>query len=434
MFEDYHHLHFIGIGGSGISSLAHLAKKEGKTVSGSDLISNSTTKQLEKNGLEIVISQNSKNIKTSVDGVIYTEAIDKKTNVEFLEAQKRGIKMLSYFEALGKISKHKKTIVVTGTHGKTTTTAMLGKILVGAGLDPLVIVGSRVPDFENRNIHMGKGDVFIVEACEYRESFMNFEPFGMILLNCEWEHVDYYKSEAHYVNAFKKLAQKLPDDGFLIYNNEDKNSQSVAESCSAKKIGVQKKDAKKIELQIPGRFNQMNAAHALKIAEKIGIERKIALESLKTFKGTARRMEVKGEASGVIVIDDYAHHPTEIKATLGALKQKYPQKRIICVFQPHQYSRTLEFLEGFKTAFRDADEIIIPNIYEARDSHEDKSKISAQNLAKSIKNAIWGQNEAKTVEILQKTAKKGDLIITMGAGNVNKIGENYLKKSTVKSW
>lgn len=423
MFQEENHIHFIGIGGSGISSLAHLVLAEGITVSGSNQGKNVNTEQLENEGATIFDGHHTKNLPQNTSMVIYTEAIDQQSNPEFLAAKEKGIQCLSYFQALGKLSQHKKTIVVTGTHGKTTTTAMLGKILVDAGLDPLVIVGSRVPDFNDRNIHLGKGEWLVAEACEYRESFLNFDPFGMLVLNCEWEHVDYYKTEAHYIEAYQKLAQKISQNGFFIFNQEDQNSAHLAQNVEAKKIGIDSKLTEKIELQIPGQFNRLNAAHTLKAAQEIGIAEEVALASLKSFRGTARRMEIKGEVNGVLIVDDYAHHPTEIKATLGALKEKYPEKRLICVFQPHQYSRTLEFLEGFKTAFNKADKVIIPNIYEARDTNEDKAKIDGKKLCQNIPNAIWGDGAENTIELLKKELKKGDLLVTMGAGDVHKIGE-----------
>lgn len=423
MFQKNTHIHFIGIGGSGISSLAHLALHKGATVSGSDGNENLNTAQLKKGGVKINRGHHAKNLQDSVNLVIYSEAINQQENPEFLKAKERKIPCMSYFQALGELSKEKKTIVVTGTHGKTTTTAMLGKILMDAGLDPLVIVGSRVPDFEGKNIHLGDGEWFVVEACEYRESFLNFEPFGMILLNCEWEHVDHYKTENDYKKAYEKLTQKLPQDGLLVFNHKDKNSVDVAHQSKVKSSGVGEVEAGEIELQIPGEFNKLNAAHALKISEAIGIDKGIILESLKTFKGTARRMEIKGEMNGILIMDDYAHHPTEIKASLGALKEKYPKKRLICIFQPHQYSRTLEFLEGFKTAFQKADVVIIPNIYEARDTKEDMAKINGEALCQEIPNATWGDGFENTIQQLKSELKTGDLLVTMGAGDVYKIGE-----------
>lgn len=420
-------IHFIGIGGSGISALAYEAKMRGRQVTGSDISKNPTIERLEKDGIFVVIGHKTENLPQDTELVIYSEAIDKEQNPEYLEAKNKDIQIMSYFEALGYDSSQKKTIVVTGTHGKTTTTAMLGQILIEAGISPTVIVGARVPYFDDRNVFIGDSDWLVVEGCEYRRNFSTIQPIGMIVLNCELEHVDYFKSEADYVSAFQELAAKIPKDGFLIYNHIDENCRKIASFVTCKKIPISFLEASEINLKIPGDFNTLNAAHALKAGEELGLDKTSILMSLSRFSGTARRMEIKGEAKGVIVIDDYAHHPTEIKATLKALKEKYPERRLVCVFQPHQYSRTYELLEDFKTAFQSADQVIIPNIYEARDTAEDKAKISAESLAKMIPNGIWGEDLEKTVEILKQQTLPGDLLVTMGAGDIYKVGEIFLK-------
>lgn len=427
MLDNFRHIHFIGIGGSGISALATLARLHGLQVSGSDVAENKTTKQLIKEGIKIVIGHREDNLSPLVELVIYTEAIDKKNNPEFLVAKKRGVLLLSYFEALGELSKHKKTIIVTGTHGKTTTTAMLGQALIEAGLDPTVIVGSQVPAFENRNIRVGHSQWLVVEGCEYRRSFLSLHPHGVIMLNCELEHVDYYKNEEDYRSAFEELAQKIPEDGFLVFNAEDTNCQKIATHFAALSHPVTQENTQHLQLKIPGDFNKLNAAHAQKAAEQVSDNKTAILKGVQNFTGTARRMEVKGEKNGVLVIDDYGHHPTEVRATLRALKEAYPNRHLICVFQPHQYSRTHQLIGDFVNAFNDADLIIIPNIFEARDSKEDKEKISAKALAEQIPNAVHGETFAKTLAFLKKEAKTNDLILTMGAGDVYKIGEDYLQ-------
>jgi UDP-N-acetylmuramate--alanine ligase len=429
MFNQYKSIHFIGIGGSGISALATLAQSKGCQVSGSDLSENPTTQHLKKDGILIHIGHQASNLDEKTDLVVYSGAIDKEKNPEYQEALERKTSTLSYFEALGRISKSKKTIAVTGTHGKTTTTAMLGQALIAAGLDPTVIVGSQVPAFDNRNIHIGKSDWLVVEACEYKRSFLNLHPFGMILLNCEVEHLDYFKDEEDYVLAFKELVSKLPKDGFLVFNNEDSNAKSIANSYQGKSLTAITAEAK-IDLQIPGRFNQLNAQHVLLTCRQIEADESEVAEALKAFRGTSRRMEIKGEMNGALVIDDYGHHPTEIKATLGALKEEYPERRLLCVFQPHQYSRSHKLITKFQNAFADADQVIIPDIFEARDSQEDKKRISALSFAESInqihKSAIWGKSKKETVGLLQKIIEPNDIVVTMGAGDVYRIGEELL--------
>lgn len=428
MLDNFRHLHFIGIGGSGISALAYLALAHNLKVSGSDISENPTTKSLREAGADIHIGHAKENLGEHAELVIYSEAINKEENPEFLAAKTRGIRTLSYFEALGAMSELKKTIVVTGTHGKTTTTAMLGQALAEADADPTVIVGSQVPAFQNRNIRIGHSQWLVAEGCEYRRSFLSFKPFGVVLLNCELEHVDYYKSEEDYVAAFTELVSKIPEDGFLVYNADDENCRKVSEFCKGERMGIDKITIK--NLSIPGRFNQWNATLAFYAAVQILKESDKAgekiIKTLQNFQGTARRMEIKGEKDGILVIDDYGHHPTEVKATLGALKEKYPEKRLICVFQPHQYSRTHQLIGDFKQAFTDADLVIIPNIFEARDTEEDKEKISAEKLAAQIPGAKYGHGFEKTLEILQNEAKSGDIVLTMGAGDIYKISEDFL--------
>lgn len=395
-------------------------------VTGSDENHNQSIQNLEKIGVKFFNKHSASNIKDDCTSVVYTEAIDKSSNPEYLEALRRKIPTKSYFEALGELSKEKKSIVVTGTHGKTTTTAMLGQALIESGKETTVIVGSRVPFFNNRNVYIGKDEYFVVEGCEYRENFLSLEPFGVVLLNCELEHVDYYKSEEDYRSAFIKLIKKIPKNGFLVFNQEDENCQVISQFYEGRKIGVSMHEAKKIDLNIPGEFNKLNAAHALEAGRIIGTNEELLLKGLKEFRGTSRRMENKGLKEKVMVIDDYAHHPTEIEATLEALKKTYPNRRLICVFQPHQYSRTLELLDGFKTSFLNADIVIIPNIYEARDSAEDKAKISAKKLASQILNAMWIDGPESTVEWLNLNTKESDLVVTMGAGDVYQIGDAFL--------
>lgn len=431
MLDNYRHIHFIGIGGSGISALAYLALAHGLKVSGSDIAANPTTQNLEKEGVLIQIGHKKENLEELCELVVYSEAIDKQKNPEFLEAQRREITCLSYFQALGQMTAHKKAIVVTGTHGKTTTTAMLGQALMAAQKDPTVIVGSRVPAFGNRNIHIGHSQWLVAEGCEYRRSFLNFQPFGVVVLNCELEHIDYYKSEEDYRSAFLELVAKIPKDGFLVYNANDKNCQKISEVCKGKRLPVTAKDGETIILRIPGIFNQLNAAHALKAVEQITDNVDSARQSLENFTGTARRMEVKGKINDVLIMDDYGHHPTEVRATLEALKEAHPNRRLICVFQPHQYSRTHELLEDFTGAFESADTVLIPNIFEARDSEEDKKKISAEKLVKAISknhpDCRWSENFEKTLEMLRSEVRPNDLVVTMGAGDVYEIGEAFFK-------
>lgn len=430
MLDNFRHIHFIGIGGSGISALAYLALAHGLKVSGSDIAANPTTENLKKEGAHIYIGHSKENLDELCELVIYSEAIDRGGNPEYLEAYKRKMQTLSYFEALGQLSAYKRTIVVAGTHGKTTTTAMLGQALIAAGEDPTVIVGSRVPAFDNRNIQIGHSQWMVAEGCEYRRSFLHFQPFGMVLLNCELEHVDYYKSQEDYISAYKELVARIPASGFLVYNEDDEHCQLISQSCKGKRVPVSAATSEKLSLKVPGEFNQLNAAHALKATKQVTENVDKARQGLEDFTGTARRMEMKGEKNGILVMDDYGHHPTEVKVTLKAIKEAHTGRRLICIFQPHQYSRTHELLDHFAHAFADADLVIIPNIFEARDTNEDKAKISAVKLVQVISDnhpdCRWGENFEKTLKMIKKEGKKGDLIVTMGAGDVYKIGDDFI--------
>lgn len=428
-------VHFIGIGGSGISALALLYLSQGKRVTGSDVAESGFTREVREAGGTVTLGHRGENVPEGADGVVFSEAIDKTTNPEYLAAQRRGIKTLSYFEALGEFSKTKKTIVVTGTHGKTTTTAMLGEAMIAAGLDPTVVVGTRVPAFGNRNLYIGKGNHrqggadgwLVVEGCEYRRSFLNLHPFGVVMLNCETEHLDYYKDEADYQSAFAELARRIPAEGFLVINGKDKNLNRVAEDFRGNLIRVD--ETVGLRLTVPGKFNEWNAACALAAARAMGAEEGLVRQSLEAYRGSGRRMEIKGEVNGVTLIDDYGHHPTEVRETLKAIKERYPGRRLICVFQPHQYSRTHQLLAEFKQAFGAADHVIIPNIYEARDSDEDKKKISAESLVAAIgqthPSIEWGRNFETTVRRLREILKPGNVLVTMGAGDIGRLAELF---------
>lgn len=432
MIDNYRHIHFIGIGGSGISSLAYLAKAHGIKVAGSDNAESPITDALKHSGIEVIIGHKKENLDELAELVIFTEAINQKNNPEYIEAKKRGIKMLNYFEAIGEISKHKKTIAIIGTHGKTTVTAMLGQALSTANYDPMVILGAQVKGFDNKNIRIGHSEWFIVEGCEYRRSFLSLKPFGAVLISCEAEHLDYYKDEEDYISAYIEFVKKIPEDGFLVYNKDNPNSVKVSEHCMGKTIPVDSELIKSLNIkpQIPGDFNMENTAFAFTAAKAINADLELVKKELENFKGVARRMEVLGDINGVTMISDYAHHPTEIKATLKALKAEYPNKRIVCVYQPHQYARTLTIMNDLPSSFDDADLLIIPNIYSARDSEEDKKKINAEKLIEMISekhlNAVYGEGFDRTIEILKKEIKKGDLLIIMGAGDITHLADDFI--------
>jgi UDP-N-acetylmuramate--alanine ligase len=432
---NFDRIHFIGIGGIGISALAHWALQEGKQVTGSDVSDSALIQDLKRRGAKITLGHWAENLKDDTELAVFTEAIDPKTNPEYARAKELGIPTMSYFQALGELANGHKVVAVTGTKGKTTTTAMLGLALIAAGLDPTVIVGSKVREFGNTNFRMGKSDLFVVEACEYRRSFLNLEPFGMVLLNCQPDHLDYYKDEKDYVSAYTELAQKIPKEGFLVYNRNDGSAHHVAKKCDCRTIPATLSEAHqaKLKLQVLGGFNVLNAFHALKAAEALGADGNKVKKALSEFRGAWRRMEYRGTFQGAPVYDDYGHHPMSIVPTLKAFKEANPNKRLICVYQPHQYSRTFQLLDGFAKAFGPADWVIIPNIYPARDTEEDKKKIDAERLVSEISKhhprVIWGKDFETTYDLLKKEVTRNDVVVIMGAGDVTELADRLASQN-----
>lgn len=399
--KDTKKIFFVGIGGIGMSGLARLMKWLEKEVLGSDSSEDVLTEELREEGFNVVIGHDPANIPEGTDLLVYTEAVEK-DNVELVAARDRGIPVMSYFEALGAITEDYRLVAVTGTHGKTTTTAMLALILIEAGLDPTVLVGTKLKEFGNSNLRPGGGDIFLVEACEYKRNFRHLQPDLLGILNIELDHVDYYKDFEDYESAFKELADQSNE---VIWPDE------VAEYEG--------------ELGVPGFHNLMNAGMAAKMARRLGVAEDVIARVLKDFNGTWRRFEYRGELNGAPVYDDYAHHPTEILATLEAAREKHPDARIVSVFQPHQFSRTAGLLDDFAEAFEEADEVIIPNVYEVRDSKSDKEAGSAEKLVAAIskhhENVLNGEGFDKTVQYLYDTVDDGDLVMVMGAGDITHI-------------
>ncbi len=415
-------VHFIGIGGIGMSAIARmfLCPELGRgvaevKVSGSDVAESEVTEALREAGATISISEGAKNIPADCELVIYTIAIPQE-HAELEEAKKRGIPVLSYPEALGLISKDKYTIAISGTHGKTTTTAMIAKIMMDAGLDPTVIVGSFLFDKDGKhtNFVAGKSKYLVVEGCEYRRSFLNLSPKILVITNIDADHLDYYKDLNDIKDAFAELAAKLPKDGVLI--NDFPGIYLPAG----------------FKLKIPGRHNLENAKAALAVARALKIPDTKALKSLSEFSGTWRRFEYRGKAkNGALVYDDYGHHPTEIKATLAGTRELFPTQKIIVVFQPHLYSRTKHHLQGFGAAFKEASSVILLPIYPARE--KDPGDISSQMVVEEIKkrnkDARLASTFSEAAALAQKLCGAGDLILTLGAGETNRVADLLVKSA-----
>ena len=383
-------------------------------------------------GVKIFFGHRAENLPPDADLVIYTIAVPP-DNPELLAAKRLGIKTLSYPEALGEISARKFTIAVAGTHGKTTTTAMLAKIFIDAGLDPTVIVGSILPT-QKSNFIFGRSKYFIVEACEYRRSFLNLSPRILVITNIDNDHLDYYRDLADIESAFAELAGKLPADGALVCDRNDERLKSVLLNTRCLTFDYRQLPTTDLKLSVPGEHNQRNAQAALAVAAVVGIDQSVARRSLETFSGTWRRFEFKGRtAGGALVYDDYAHHPTEIRATLAGARELFPDQKIVVIFQPHLYSRTKLLLNDFATSFHGADQVIVLPIYAAREPFD--ASISAEILAEAITKqgvparAVSGFESASNY-LQNLKPNPYNLILTMGAGDIFQLAENLVSSES----
>ncbi len=447
-------VYFIGIGGIGLSALARYYLEKGYRVLGSDLAASEITDDLEKRGARIFIGPHrARNLPAEVDMVIYSPAVSE-SNPELRKARRLKIKCRSYPQALGELTKKYFTIAVCGTHGKSTTTAMVALILVKAGLDPTVIVGTKLKEFGNSNFRMGKTSksaILVIEADEYKASFLEYWPEMIILTSLEPDHLDYFKNFKNYLNAFKKFILRLPKKGILIANGDDENISNLKSQIREKGIEIQiyslkqKKEAERIKkiLKIPGRHNLSNAMAALRAARALKIPERISFEALSQYRGSWRRFQTKEQRIGgkrIKLIHDYGHHPTEVGVTLEAAREKFPQKRIWCLFQPHQYQRTYYLWQEFIEALGQArvDELIITDIYDVagREDKAIKKKISSKKLAEAV-NAEKGREKIKyipsveeAIDFLRKKIKGGEVIIIMGAGSIySKFNKYFYEKN-----
>jgi UDP-N-acetylmuramate--alanine ligase len=424
------HVYCIGIGGIGLSALARMFLLRGTKVSGSDLSPSRVTDELQRLGANIFFGQEISHIPKSTDLVLYTIAIPD-TNPELVDARKRNLALMTYPEALGLLSRSYRTIAISGTHGKTTTTAMTAEALIHSGLSPTVVVGSFLKDRES-NFVAGTGKEFVVEACEYRDSFSHLHPWTLAITNIDADHLDYYRDIDDIIAAFGRIARRVPEDGFIVADPKDSAVAKALEGARARIIDYTQA-VDEIELSVPGEHNRKNAAVGLSIARILEADERRVKKSLKEFKGTWRRFEKKGSAkNGALVYDDYAHHPSEIRATLSAAREKYPDKRILAVFQPHLFSRTAKLLDEFAQSFSEADEVLLLPIYKAREI--DDGTISSEILAEKArayhKNARYVATPEDAIirmdDFVSRSQKDSALVITLGAGDVHKVGELFL--------
>ena len=454
--KKYNHIHMLGIGGVSMSGIAEILNNWGIKVTGSDSTDSTIIHKLIENGINVTIGHDLENLSIS-DAVVYTAAISK-DDIEIIEAKKLNIPLIERADFLGELTKSfYETIGVSGTHGKTTTTSMVAVCFLKANLDPNIQVGGILGEI-NGNYKIGNSEYFIIEACEYVESFLKFRPKSEIVLNIDNDHLDYFKNFENINNAFKKYVKLLPEDGLLVVNADDENANKLNDYTKANCItyGIENEKAnfiakniefsnegfptfdvfkngefyEKISLSIPGKHNVLNALACISLCDYYKIDAKLIKQALVEFKGAKRRMEYKGSYNNILVYDDYAHHPTEIKATCNALMNKKFNSSWV-VFQPHTYSRIKNLLEDFAESLSNFDNIIIVDIYAARE--KDTYGVSAKDIANRINssrngNCIYMKEFEEVVKYIRKNAKPNDIVLTLGAGDITKLGPMILQE------
>lgn len=425
--EDIKKVHFVGIGGIGMSALAQYLVDLGIEVTGSDRDASPVTDLLESRGIPVMLTQVAENVPEDADLIVYSEAVWA-DNPERARATELAIPQKSYFEALGDASEAKRTVAVSGTHGKTTTTGMLARILRDANVSPTAIVGSLVRDFGS-NYLPGTSDWLVVEACEYKRDFLTLAPEILVITNIELDHTDYYKDLEDVQSAFRTLAEKVPPYGTIITDATHPNIVPVLDGLSAKIVDYTLEPS--FETRFPGEYNMMNAraaAAAARVVLPSIVESQMA-EALAAFEGTWRRFEYKGVTKkGAGVYDDYAHHPTAVRKTITELRAK-AEGRVFVAFHPHLFSRTRDLLDDFATAFEGADRVLIAPIFAAREI--DDGTASSAILAERIREHGVSADAMSLEEIqnvLESEPDEKDLIMTMGAGNIYKIADQIVKR------
>jgi len=427
-------IHFIGIGGAGTSAAAALAKKSGFEVSGCDTDEGSTYfPELEKLKINLNGNHNVSHL-DKVELIVVSAAVDKtdSQNLEIIEAKKRNFEILTTEEFVGAyLAKDKILIAVSGTHGKSTTTAMVGQILEDAGYDPTVYVGTLVNKW-GVNFRKGEGKHFVLEADEYEDKFLVYKPNFGIITNVEYDHPDFFKTESQVVESFTNFVKGFKENSKLILGTNPSESENIRglvgevgnitslESSLDKDLGVR--------LQVPGRHNILNATAAYLCARALGVEEEAVKKSLRKFTGVARRFEFKDEVNNIKIFDDYAHHPSEISATINAVSEIFPNEKVWCVFQPHTFSRTIALFADFVKSFEkaDIDKLIFVDIYPARE--KDTGKVSSLDLAKKIKGAVYIGDIEEAATYVAKDVSSGDIVINMGAGDIYKLSKILANK------
>ena len=418
-----------GIGGIGLSAYAALRNAEGHTVMGSDRAESELMEDLRTQGIEVFLEQDGSHLPDDLDLFVYSEAIPKEAP-ERKRATELGVRQLSYFGGLGELSKDFRVIAVCGTHGKSSTVAMAARVLIDAGLDPSIVVGTKLPELQGRNWRKGQSDLFLLEACEYRRSFHHLSPDIVLMTNVDGDHFDAFDSVEEYQQAFKEFLNLLPAEGTVITHLSDTDCAHVVEGLDRSVFDTEGLPLP--ELKTPGRHMQENAQLVLGLGDILRIDRNAVLASLAEYAGCWRRMEVKGECGeGVTVIDDYGHHPREIRAVLSALKGAEPDRRLVCVFQPHTHDRTIKLYDDFVTAFSDADHVVVSDVYDARSDIEtekvDMKKFVSDIAAKSgVECMAGGSLDSAKSLLTDEILRPGDVVLTLGAGTITQLSDDLV--------
>ncbi len=453
---DYKRVHCIGIGGIGLSAIAEILLARGYEVSGSDMRESEMTEKLMDAGADIYLGHRGRNVEKA-DLVIYSSAVSSE-NPELQRAAELGIPAITRAQALGILmDEYDNSIAISGTHGKTTTTSMVSLILKDAGKEPTILVGGNLAEIDG-NVYVGDSGYFVTEACEYMDSFLNLKPKIEIILNIDSDHLDYFKDVEHIASSFDRFAKLVPSDGAVIAYDANPFVKSVIEDIpNAITFGLNSscdyyatdidfdnegmpqftvnhggKELCRVKLSVPGEHNILNALAAFACSHILGVDADDIVKTLENFDGIQRRFDVLGRTSSNIkIIDDYAHHPTEIKATLSAVRNMKHNK-LWCLFQPHTYTRTMALLDDFATSFADADKVVLAEIYAAREKNI--YKISSKTLMNRIKeedptkDVYFFRDFEEIANFVYNNAEEGDLVLTMGAGDIYKVGEMILEK------
>ncbi len=453
MISEKKNIHFIGVGGIGMSALAFILLKRGYKVSGSDLESNNLTEKLTKMGGKIFLGHNAQHLPPDAQAVVYSSSINN-ANPEIAEALKRNIPILKRAQVLGEILNEKKGIAITGTHGKTTVTSLISVMLEKCGLDPTVIVGGEV-DLFGGNAKSGSGEYVVAEADESDGSFLYLKPLYSIITNIEMEHIDYYKTLSDAIDSYAAFASNMKKTGTLLYNFDDDNTKKILAIYKGRKenFGFSKgadiypheikldefrssyvcvynnEVIGRVFLKIPGRHNILNSLAAILVGFKLGLSFESIARSIQDFTGTKRRFHLRADSDGVILIDDYAHHPTEIRAVLDACRG-WKDRRLIVVFQPHRYTRTKFLAEEFGRCFKGADKLILTDIYAA--SEEPIEGVSVRNIYDRVKrsgvNDVTMMNKENVADHVMGLKKRGDMIIVLGPGDIKEVADELSER------